>query len=85
MFENAERIILDDFHGEGARNLNLLSNLDIDKDALIGFLAFTENDFVGSFKKGKTLALKLLESSSYFKSVFRNLEKNGLFLYEELQ
>ena len=70
----AHQIVLDDFHGDGKRKWYPVSKVDLDEDiidALIGFHAFTGNDFVSSFlRKGKNTCFKLLSSSSKFKSAF---------------
>ena len=70
----AHQNILDDFHGDGKRKWYPLSKVDLDEDtinALIGFHAFTGNDFVSSFfRKGKNTCFKLLSSSSKFKAAF---------------
>lgn len=74
LYPHAHRIVLDDFHGNGQRKWYPLSKVDLDEDiidALIGFHAFTGNDFVSSFfRKGKNTCFKLLSSSSKFKEAF---------------
>ena len=71
-----ERVILDDFHGDKRKSYRM-SDIELEDDiieSLIGFHAFTGNDFVRCFfRKGKNTCYKILESSSRFKSAFSQL------------
>ena len=72
-----ERVIVDDFHGDGKRKSYRLNDIELEDDiidSLIGFHAFTGNDFVSSFfRRGKNTCFKLLEGSSRFKAAFSQL------------
>ena len=72
----ADRIILDDGNGENCRQI-LLADIDVDEDvvsSLIGFHAFTGNDFVSSFfRKGKETCFKVMERRAKFLSTFTQL------------
>ena len=63
-------------HGK-SRNVFRLKDVDIEDDiidALIGFHAFTGNDYISSFfRKGKETCYKILLANPKFKSVFANL------------
>ena len=70
-------MIIDDFHGDGNRKSYRISDIELDDDiisSLIGFHAFSGNDFVSSFfRRGKNTCFKLLEGSSRFKEAFSQL------------
>ena len=70
-------VILDDFHGTNGRKSYRLNDIELEDDiveSLIGFHAFTGNDFVSSFfKKGKLTCFKVMENDSHFKSAFSQL------------
>ena len=71
-----DRVLLDDFHGVKRITFTLSSiNLDDDIiDSLIGFHAFTGNDFTSSFfRKSKQCCFSILNKSSVFKSTFSRL------------
>ena len=72
-----ERVILDDFHGITKRKSYRLSDIELEDEvveALVGFHAFTGNDFVSSFfRKGKLLCFQLMLSSSRYKTAFAQL------------
>ena len=57
-----------------------LSNIDIEKDlvhTLIGFHAFTGNDYISSFfRKGKEKCWKLVEKTKKFQNAFSILGEN---------
>ena len=77
LYQYKDRVILDDFHGAAKRKSYKLSDIELDDDiveSLIGFHAFTGNDFVSSFfKKGKSTCFKLMENNSLFKAAFAQL------------
>ena len=62
--QDGERVILDDFHGNNNRKSYRLSDIERENDiteSLIGFHAFTGNDFFSLFFR--RICYKLLESS----------------------
>ena len=71
-----ERIAFDDGNGKN-RKVFRLSSLEIEDDvvqSLIGFHAFTGNDYVSSFfRKGKDSCMRVLEKSSRFQRTFSRL------------
>ena len=77
LHQYGERLILDDIHGNNNRKSYRLGDIELENDiieSLIGFHAFTDNDFVSSFfRKGKNTCHKLLERSSRLKAAFSQL------------
>ena len=71
-----ERVVIDDGSGKN-RRLIKLKDLDIQEeilDALIGFHAYTGNDYVSSFfRKGKGTCFQVLDRSNKFKRSFAKL------------
>ena len=80
LYEFRNRVILDDGSGDN-RKIVRLSSLDIEKDlldALVGFHAFTGNDYVSSFfRKGKEKCWKLVEKTKKFQNAFSMLGENS--------
>lgn len=77
LHQYGERVILDVFHGSNSRKQYRLTEIELENiiQSLIGFHAFTGNEFVSSFiRKGKNIHNKLLERSSLFKAAFSQLE-----------
>ena len=78
---HGDRIIFDDFHGD-SRKVYTLGNIlflldDEIINSLIGFHAFTGNDFVSSFfRKGKNTCFKLLQKHKCFRNAFSQLGSN---------
>ena len=76
LLQFAKRIVLDDGNGENRRQI-LLADVDLEEDvlsSLIGFHAFTGNDFVSSFfRKGKESCFKAMEKRAKFLSTFTQL------------
>ena len=77
LYSFRDRVILDDFHGTKGRKSYRLSDIELDDEiveSLIGFHAFTGNDFVSSFfKKGKLSCFKVMEGDSHLRSAFTQL------------
>ena len=71
-----DRVVYDDRHGK-SRKVFRFKDVDIEDDridALIGFHAFTGNDYISSFfRQGKETCSKILLANPKFKSVFANL------------
>ena len=71
LYDYKERIVLDNGVGN-SRKLIWLGNIDISRstrNSLLGFHAFTGNDYVSSlFKKGKSVCWKVLQRYSKFES-----------------
>ena len=76
LHEFNDRVILDDGSGKN-RKLISLKEISIEEEiieALIGFHAYTGNDYVSSFfRKGKDTCFKVLEKSSKFQRAFSRL------------
>ena len=70
---DSDRLYVD--YGSGQHRKGLLLNRiglsDTDKDAMIGFHAFTGNDYV--FRKGKTTYRKTMKLKSKFLEAFKSL------------
>ena len=77
LYSFRDRVILDDFHGTKGRKSYRLGDIELDDEiveSLIGFHAFTGNDFVSSFfKKGKLSCFKVMEGDSHLRSAFTQL------------
>ena len=77
--EFSNRVLLDDGSGKH-RTFLRLSDIDMEEDlvdAIVGFHAFTGNDYVSSFiRKGKEKCWKLLEKSRKFQLAFTDLGEN---------
>lgn len=77
LYSFRDRVILDDYHGTKGRKSYRLGDIELDDEiieSLIGFHAFTGNDFVSSFfKKGKLSCFKVMENDSHFRSAFTQL------------
>ena len=76
LLNNADRVFLD--YGTGIHRKGMwLSDVDMpesEKKCLIGFHAFTGNDYISSFfRKGKTACWKIVEKNSKFVEVFASL------------
>ena len=71
--EYRDRIMLDDGSGKSRRTVKL-NDVDLDEDvigALIGFHAFTGNDYCSSFfRKGKETCFKVMQRKSNFSQAF---------------
>ena len=79
LYEFRNRVLIDDGSGEN-RKVMRLSNIDIEidlVDALIGFHAFTGNDYISSFfRKEKEKCWKLVEKTKKFQNGFSILGEN---------
>ena len=79
LYEFRNRVLIDGGSGDN-RKVMRLSNIDIEKDladALIGFHAFTGNDYISSFfRNGKEKCWKLIKKTKKFQNAFSILGEN---------
>ena len=75
LLNNADRVFLD--YGTGVHRKGMrLSDVDMpesEEKCLTGFHAFTGNDYISFFRKGKTACWKIVEENSKFVEVFASL------------
>ena len=88
ILDNSERVILDFNKGRHRKVLQLadVEMTDDEKKALIGFLAFTSNDYTSAFfRKGKTFCWKFLRNNAKFLQCFIQLGEDWIPSEELLQ
>ena len=89
--EYKQRVYLIDGHGQFKRTMKLIDfNIETEiLESLIGFHAFTGNDYISSFfRKGKAACFKILKGNSKFQKMFAELGENWNIsddLYKKLE